>query len=91
MANWKRKLIGVPEILETYNEVSDIPAITEKLTALLKEDRAYPSDRELKTVVEDLEVFQGEEDAPYFDMILNGLYDWGDRVKVWIEPLPVKA
>lgn len=85
-------LTGVPEILEEYgDDVSKIPEITEKLTALLKEDRAYPRDAELVSVVEDLEVFQGEEDVPYFDLILSGLYDWADRVRVWIEPLPARA
>jgi hypothetical protein len=92
MAQWKRRITGVVEILEEFNDdISKIPSITEKLIVLLKEDRAYPSDRELRSVVEDLEVFQGEEDVPYFDRIMQGLYDWADDARVWIEPLPERV
>lgn len=92
MTQWTRTITGIPEIMEQFDDdPANIPAITEKLIELLKKDVAYPNDRELVTVVEDLEVFQGEEDMPYFDMILNGLYDWADRVKVWIEPLTVRS
>lgn len=91
MAKWNRKIVGVPEILDGYNETADIPAITKKMIVLLKEDKAYLQDSELVSVVEDFEIFEGEEDAPYFDLIMNALYDWADRVHIWIEPLPEKS
>lgn len=92
MTEWKRTITGIAEILDHYeDDPSTIPAITEQVIELLKKDRAYPSDKELVGVVEEFEVFQGEEDMPYFDLLMNSLYDWADRVKVWIEPLPVRA
>lgn len=92
MTEWKRTITGIAEILDRYeDDPSTIPAITEQVIELLKKDRAYPSDKELVGVVEEFEVFQGEEDMPYFDLLMNSLYDWADRVKVWIEPLPVRA
>lgn len=91
MTEWKRTLVGIPEIMDQYeDDPSTIPAITRQIIDLLKKDVAYPNDRELVSVIEEFEVFEGEEDMPYFDLIMHSLYDWADRVKVWIEPLPVR-
>lgn len=92
MTAWIRTIAGVPEILDQYDDdPSVIPAITEQMIELLKKDPAYPMDQELLGVVEEFEIFQSEEDRPYFDLIMNSLYDWADRLCIWIEPLRTSA
>lgn len=91
MGAWSRTISGVVEVLDSYSpDQQNLPEVTRKLTELLKADHAYPADREFTSVIEDLEIFQGEHDEPYFNLILQALYDWADRVRVWIEPIPVR-
>jgi hypothetical protein len=92
MAHWDRKITGVAELFDEFTDGKlTLPEVTEKFTAILKADKEYPFNRELKQIVEELEIFQGEDDEHYFDQLMHAVYDWADRMRVWIEPLPARS
>lgn len=86
MAEWKLTLAGFAEIFDGNPEDDEAKArlIVRKLDRV--KNQHFPDDTQLEGIIEEFNIFGNEDGRPYFDLIMEGLYDWADRVRVWIEP-----
>lgn len=89
MGTWKHTLNGFAEIFADNPEDNAAKArlITRKLDRFQGQQG---EDRELEGIIEEFNIYTNDDGDDYFARIMEGLYDWADRVRVWIEPHKVE-
>lgn len=85
MGVWKHTLKGFAEIFDSNPEDDEARSklIVRKLDRFKNQ---HGEDSELEGIIEEFNIYTNDDGEVYFDRIVEALYDWADRVRVWIEP-----
>jgi phosphoenolpyruvate carboxylase len=89
MPEWKIVIKGIATLQDRYNDAEItfehmrdhvVKILRRKLAPYLREPKL---DEDL---VEILDEFAEVDNDEYYDLVKNGLYDWCDYNRVWIDP-----
>jgi hypothetical protein len=84
VTNWRRTI----NIKQYLDPDKPLPEVRDAIVAVLRNDRAYLSQRgggdlDFMDLVDEMAETQS---VPDFDLCLSALYDWADNQLVWIGP-----
>jgi hypothetical protein len=82
MAVWKQK-VDVSDVF--YDDAMALPQKGEAIVAQLRRLRPEGEDLVLDELLEELADAAREGDVRWFDDVWDGVYDWADAERVWIE------
>jgi hypothetical protein len=91
MAKWDVHIKGIATLQDrnnddqiTFEYMRDhvVKILRRKLAHYLREDSKYNED-----LFEILDELAEVDNVEYYDLVKNGLYDWCDYNRVWIDPI----
>ncbi len=87
MTNWKKSVVGFGHHVDAvYDGWMDTDEFGKVVSALIRDQLVEEMDDDLDEILTEIEMFDHRESWDYIDACLEGLYDWADENRIWIDP-----